>query len=108
MGVVTLFVSTSRTATLGPPVASASLEPSGLDTATAGRPAVAVSSPLGSSDAEATGGPRVAVLLVDTKRVMASIDQRISGHFLEHINHSVEDGLFAEQIQGLSLIHISE
>src|ERR1035437_6010019 len=39
MGVVTLFVSTSRTATLGPPVASASLEPSGLDTATAGRPA---------------------------------------------------------------------
>ena len=66
----------------------------------AGRPAVAVSSPLGSSDAEATGGPRVAVLLVDTKRVMASIDQRIYGHFLEHINHSVEDGLFAEQIQG--------
>src|SRR5450759_4201113 len=97
---MTLFVSTSRTATLGPPVASASLEPSGLDTATAGRPAVAVSSPLGSSDAEATGGPRVAVLLVDTKRVTTPIDQRIYGHFFEHINHSVEDGLFAEQIQG--------
>ena len=27
---------------------------------------------------------------------MASIDQRIYGHFLEHINHSVEDGLFVE------------
>ena len=38
--------------------------------------------------------------LVDTQKVMASIDERIYGHFLEHINHSVEDGLFAEQIQG--------
>ena len=28
------------------------------------------------------------------------IDKQIYGHFLEHINHSVEDGLFAEQIQG--------
>ena len=46
------------------------------------------------------GQPRVAVLLVDTDRVMGSIDERIYGHFLEHINHSVEDGLFAEQIQG--------
>src|ERR1035438_6022707 len=36
IGVVTLSVSTSRTATLGPPVASASLEPGGLDTATDG------------------------------------------------------------------------
>src|SRR5689334_18404495 len=53
--------------------------------------------------AEAAGtDPGVAVLLVDTERVMASIDQRIYGHFLEHINHSVEDGLFAEQIQGCS------
>ena len=50
--------------------------------------------------APATGQPRVAVLLVDTDRAMAAIDQRIYGHFLEHINHSVEDGLFAEQIQG--------
>jgi alpha-L-arabinofuranosidase len=48
----------------------------------------------------AAGGPGVAILLVDTDRVMASIDKRIYGHFLEHINHSVEDGLFAEQIQG--------
>ena len=63
-------------------------------------PSVAVSSPLASSEAPAAGGPRVAVLPVDTDRVMASIDQRIYGHFLEHINHSVVDGLFAEQIRG--------
>ena len=44
--------------------------------------------------------PGVAILLVDTDRVIAPIDRRIYGHFLEHINHSVEDGLFAEQIQG--------
>lgn len=48
----------------------------------------------------ATGQPRVAVLLVDTDRAMAAVDERIYGHFLEHINHSVEDGLFAEQLQG--------
>ena len=40
------------------------------------------------------------MLLVDTDRVTAPVDQRIYGHFLEHINHSVVDGLFAEQIQG--------
>jgi len=50
--------------------------------------------------APATGQPRVAVILVETDRAMAAIDERIYGHFLEHINHSVEDGLFAEQIQG--------
>ncbi|MBI5085791.1 MAG: alpha-N-arabinofuranosidase [Acidobacteria bacterium] len=43
---------------------------------------------------------RVAVLLVDTDRVSTPIDERIYGQFLEHINHSVEDGLFAEQIRG--------
>src|SRR5215469_15222524 len=43
---------------------------------------------------------RVSVLLVDTDRVSTPIDQRIYGQFLEHINHSVEDGLFAEQIRG--------
>jgi alpha-L-arabinofuranosidase len=32
--------------------------------------------------------------------VPAPVDKRIYGHFLEHINHSVEDGLFAEQCQG--------
>jgi alpha-L-arabinofuranosidase len=44
--------------------------------------------------------PGVAILLVDTDRAIAPIDRRIYGHFLEHINHSVEDGLFAEQVQG--------
>ena len=56
--------------------------------------------PLNSTDAEATGGPTIAVLLVDTDRVTAPIDRRIYGHFLEHINQSVVDGLFGEQIQG--------
>src|SRR5512139_3758406 len=50
--------------------------------------------------ATAAGAPGVAILLVDTDRAIAPIDRRIYGHFLEHINHSVEDGLFAEQIQG--------
>jgi alpha-L-arabinofuranosidase len=31
---------------------------------------------------------------------MGNIDEDVYGHFLEHINHSVEDGLFAEQVQG--------
>jgi alpha-N-arabinofuranosidase len=59
-----------------------------------------ISSPRVSEAAPAPGESRVAVLLIDTERVMASIDQRIYGHFLEHINHSVENGLFAEQIRG--------
>jgi alpha-N-arabinofuranosidase len=42
----------------------------------------------------------VAVLLVDTDRVAGTIDERIYGHFLEHINHSVVDGLHAEQVRG--------
>lgn len=42
----------------------------------------------------------VAVLYVDTDRSTATIDRKIYGQFLEHINHSVEDGLFAEQIRG--------
>jgi alpha-N-arabinofuranosidase len=48
----------------------------------------------------ATNDSGVAVLLVDTDRVTAKIDEAIYGQFLEHINHSVVDGLFAEQIQG--------
>ena len=40
------------------------------------------------------------MLLVDTDRATAPIDLRIYGQFLEHIDHSVEDGLFAEQIRG--------
>src|SRR5688572_18093923 len=42
----------------------------------------------------------VAVLLVDTDRVAGTIDERIYGQFLEHINHSVVDGLYAEQVRG--------
>jgi alpha-N-arabinofuranosidase len=42
----------------------------------------------------------VTVLLVDTDRTTRAIDRNIYGQFLEHINHSVEDGLFAEQIRG--------
>jgi alpha-L-arabinofuranosidase len=56
----------------------------------------ASAAPLLSAAAE----PGVAVLVVDTDRVSIPIDQRIYGQFLEHINHSVVDGLFAEQIQG--------
>src|SRR3954454_924432 len=52
------------------------------------------------SSAAAAGEAKVAVLVVDTDRVTARIDQGIYGQFLEHINHSVEDGLFAEQIRG--------
>jgi alpha-L-arabinofuranosidase len=44
--------------------------------------------------------PGVAVLLVDTDRKTRKIEEDIYGQFLEHINHSVEDGLFAEQVQG--------
>jgi alpha-L-arabinofuranosidase len=48
--------------------------------------------------AQAASG--VAILQVDTDRKMGTIDPKIYGQFLEHINHSVEDGLFAEQIRG--------
>jgi alpha-N-arabinofuranosidase len=44
--------------------------------------------------------PGVAVLLIDTDRIMGEIDENIYGQFLEHINHSVVDGLFAEQVRG--------
>jgi alpha-N-arabinofuranosidase len=47
-----------------------------------------------------TERPGVAILQVDTDRRMGQIDRKIYGQFLEHINHSVEDGLFAEQIRG--------
>ena len=42
----------------------------------------------------------VAVLLIDTDRIMGKISENIYGQFLEHINHSVVDGLYAEQIRG--------
>jgi alpha-N-arabinofuranosidase len=46
----------------------------------------------------APGG--VAVLQVDTDRHLGTIDRGIYGQFLEEINHSVVDGLYAEQIRG--------
>src|SRR5947209_8522973 len=42
----------------------------------------------------------IAILQVDTDRRLGTIDGKIYGQFLEHINHSVVDGLFAEQIRG--------
>jgi alpha-L-arabinofuranosidase len=68
--------------------------------ASAVAPPIAAQTPPASRDVEASGGARVAILLVDTDRVATPIDRRIYGHFLEHINHSVVDGLFAEQIRG--------
>ncbi len=44
--------------------------------------------------------PGVSVLLVDTDRPLGKISKGVYGHFLEHINHSVVDGLYAELIQG--------
>src|SRR3954471_1913901 len=67
--------------------------------ATTAVPASIICSPQLSSGAPA-GGAKVAVLVVDAERTVASIDKGIYGQFLEHINHSVEDGLFAEQIRG--------
>lgn len=45
-------------------------------------------------------GPGVAILNIDVNRPVNKIDAGIYGQFLEHINHSVVDGLFAEQVQG--------
>jgi alpha-L-arabinofuranosidase len=50
--------------------------------------------------AASAADPGVAVLLIDTDRVAGTVDERIYGHFLEHINHSVVDGLYAEQVRG--------
>src|SRR5580765_217339 len=54
----------------------------------------------GSRGPAAPARSNVAVMLVDTDRPTGDIDERIYGQFLEHINHSVEDGLYAEQIRG--------
>jgi len=48
----------------------------------------------------ALAAPGVAVLLVDTDRVAGQVDERLYGQFLEEINHSTVDGLYAEQIRG--------
>ncbi|MFP5206660.1 MAG: alpha-N-arabinofuranosidase, partial [Acidobacteriota bacterium] len=63
-------------------------------------PLSAAAGPLLSGTVAGAGQPKVAVLVVDTGRAAARIDERIYGQFLEHIDHSVEDGLFAEQIRG--------
>jgi len=55
---------------------------------------------LQSQTAPASDRPGVAVLLVDTDRQKGRVEEAVYGHFLEHINHSVVDGLFAEQIRG--------
>jgi alpha-L-arabinofuranosidase len=68
--------------------------------ATAAFPLSALSSPLLSGRFSPGDKPRVAVLLVDMDRVTAPVNALIYGQFLEHIDHSVEDGLFAEQIRG--------
>jgi alpha-N-arabinofuranosidase len=68
--------------------------------ATASLPLSGVSSLSFSTAVQAGGEPKVAVLVVDTDRVTIPIDQRIYEQFLEHIDHSVEDGLFGEQIRG--------
>ena len=56
--------------------------------------------PSPASAAEETVQPGIAVLLVDTDRVMGEIEPGVYGQFLEHINHSVVDGLYAEQVRG--------
>ena len=53
--------------------------------------------PASAADAPPAG---VAILMIDIDRPTGPIDQRVYGHFLEHINHSVVDGLYAEQIRG--------
>jgi alpha-N-arabinofuranosidase len=45
-------------------------------------------------------GSGVSVLLVDTDRPVGRISEGVYGQFLEHINHSVVDGLYAELVQG--------
>ncbi len=47
-----------------------------------------------------TDGQGVAVMLIDTDRPAGKIPEAVYGQFLEHINHSVVDGLYAEQVQG--------
>src|SRR6185437_9881730 len=60
----------------------------------------AAETPLFALDRDSAGESQVAVLVVDTDRASTPISEGIYGQFLEHINHSIEDGLFAEQIRG--------
>ena len=64
--------------------------------------AAAAAGPLGRSanpafalQGESGSQPQVGVLRIH----MLRSSERIYGQFLEHINHSIEDGLFAEQIR---------
>lgn len=41
-----------------------------------------------------------AVLLIDMDRKMGAVNENLYGQFLEHINHSVVDGLYAEKVRG--------
>lgn len=68
--------------------------------AIAGPLSASSSSLLAQSAGPAAADARVAILLIDTERTIGSIDKRIYGHFLEEINHSAVDGLYAEQIRG--------
>lgn len=68
--------------------------------ATAVGPLATSETPLLARQPDSGDEPQVAVLLIDTDRASTPISERIYGQFLEHINHSVEDGLFAEQIRG--------
>lgn len=68
--------------------------------AAAAGPFSAAETQLVAFDPQSVGKPQVAILLVDTDRASTPINERIYGQFLEHINHSIEDGLFAEQIRG--------
>lgn len=68
--------------------------------ASAAFPLASVSTPFFSGVVGDADVPRVTPLLIDTDRVTTPVDQRIYGQFLEHIYHSVVDGLFAEQIRG--------
>jgi alpha-N-arabinofuranosidase len=45
-------------------------------------------------------GSGVSVLLINTDQPVDKIDVGVYGQFLEHINHSVVDGLDAEQVRG--------
>jgi alpha-L-arabinofuranosidase len=58
------------------------------------------SSPVSANKEETADSSGVAILLVDTDHPLSFIDKNIYGHFLEHINHSVVDGLYAEQVRG--------
>jgi alpha-L-arabinofuranosidase len=69
--------------------------------AAAARPLGAAETPLLThDDRESSAKSQITVLLVDTDRVSTPISDGVYGQFLEHINHSVEDGIFAEQIRG--------